>query len=127
MTISLSPELVYNVQQWRHHIHRHPELAFDEKTTARYIAEHISNLPGVEVATGIGDTGVVGTLSKGEGGAVAKWCGLASRYDKFAVVYRAAAVLSEVVAWTSPLRDTALGHDGRSGVRGVFPQWRRCR
>lgn len=37
---------------------------------------------------------------------VKQWRGLATRYDKLAVVYRAAAVLSAVVAWLAPLRDT---------------------
>ena len=27
------------MQAWRHHLHRHPEVAFDEHNTARYIAE----------------------------------------------------------------------------------------
>jgi transposase len=37
---------------------------------------------------------------------VKQWRGLATRYDMLAVVYRAAAVLSAVVAWLAPLRDT---------------------
>lgn len=37
---------------------------------------------------------------------VKQWRGLATRYDKLAVVYRAAAVLSTIVAWLSPLGDT---------------------
>lgn len=35
-----------------------------------------------------------------------QWRGLATRYDKLAVVYRAAAVLSAIVAWLAPLGDT---------------------
>ncbi len=38
---------------------------------------------------------------------VKQWRGLATRYDKLAVVYRAAAVLSTIVAWLAPLGDTA--------------------
>lgn len=38
---------------------------------------------------------------------VKQWRGLATRYDKLAIVYRAAAVLNAVVAWTQALRDTA--------------------
>ncbi len=37
---------------------------------------------------------------------VKQWRGLATRYDKLAVVYRAAAVLSTIVAWLAPLGDT---------------------
>ena len=35
-----------------------------------------------------------------------QWRGLATRYDKLAVVYRAAVVLNGVVAWLNYLRDT---------------------
>ena len=38
---------------------------------------------------------------------VKQWRGLATRYDKLAVVYRAAAVLSTIVAWLAPLGDTS--------------------
>ena len=34
-----------------------------------------------------------------------QWRGLATRYDKLAIVYRAAAVLNAVIAWTQHLRD----------------------
>jgi len=35
-----------------------------------------------------------------------QWRGLATRYDKLATVYRAAAVLNAVIAWTKHLSDT---------------------
>lgn len=35
-----------------------------------------------------------------------QWRGLATRYDKLAVLYRAAIVLNGVVAWLNTLRDT---------------------
>ncbi len=35
-----------------------------------------------------------------------QWRGLATRYDKLAIVYRAAVVLNGVVAWLTYLRDT---------------------
>ena len=38
---------------------------------------------------------------------VKQWRGLATRYDKLAVVYRAAAVLSTIVAWLAALGDTS--------------------
>lgn len=37
---------------------------------------------------------------------VKQWRGLATRYDKLAVVFRAAAVLSAIVAWAARLGDT---------------------
>ena len=35
-----------------------------------------------------------------------QWRGLATRYDKLAIVYRAATVLHAIIAWTRRLRDT---------------------
>src|SRR5690606_32565449 len=49
----------------RRDIHAHPELAYAETRTAALIAERLAAW-GLEVATGIGGTGVVGSL-RGEG------------------------------------------------------------
>jgi transposase len=35
-----------------------------------------------------------------------QWRGLATRFDKLAIVYRSAVVLNAVVAWTQTLSDT---------------------
>lgn len=35
-----------------------------------------------------------------------QWRGLATRYDKLAIVYRAAAVLNAIIRWLKQLRDT---------------------
>lgn len=50
----------------RHHIHQHPELAFDEHDTAALVAQKLAEW-GYEVTTGVGQTGVVGTLRAGDG------------------------------------------------------------
>ena len=54
------------MQTWRHDIHRHPELAFEEQRTAARVAELLTEF-GLEVHTGVGNTGVVGVLRKGSG------------------------------------------------------------
>lgn len=46
------------VQGFRHHIHAHPELSFEEYNTAAYISDQLT-LMGVEHQTGIAGTGVV--------------------------------------------------------------------
>lgn len=46
---------------WRRDLHQHPETAFEEIRTARFVAETLSQL-GFEVQTGVGKTGVVGIL-----------------------------------------------------------------
>jgi hippurate hydrolase len=52
------------MQAWRHDIHRHPELAFEERRTAARVAQLLEEF-GLEVHTGIGNTGVVGVLKMG--------------------------------------------------------------
>ena len=54
------------MQKWRRDIHAHPEIAFEEHRTAKFVAEKLESF-GLEVETGIAGTGVVGTLKKGTG------------------------------------------------------------
>lgn len=46
---------------WRRDLHRHPELAFEERRTASIVADELRQL-SIEVRTGVGKTGVVGIL-----------------------------------------------------------------
>lgn len=50
----------------RHDIHRHPELGFQEFRTSELVAERLEAW-GYEVERGLGETGVVGRLRKGNG------------------------------------------------------------
>jgi len=52
------PETIYAI---RHEIHKHPELAFEEHSTANLIAESLQSW-GLEVHRGLAGTGVVGVL-----------------------------------------------------------------
>jgi amidohydrolase len=58
-----APEVI----SWRHSIHQNPELGFEERETARFIAEKLRSF-GLEVHEGIGGTGVVGVLKHGTSG-----------------------------------------------------------
>lgn len=51
---------------WRRDIHKHPELGFGEKRTADVVARKLEAF-GIETHTGVGGTGVVGVLKRGEG------------------------------------------------------------
>lgn len=53
----------------RRDMHRHPETAFEEHRTASLVARELRAL-GLACETGIAGTGVVGTLSRGEGPAI---------------------------------------------------------
>ena len=50
----------------RRDLHRHPELAFNEKRTSALVAERLTAC-GYEVSEGFGGTAVVGVLRKGNG------------------------------------------------------------
>ena len=56
---AITPEVV----AWRHTIHAHPELGFQEHRTAALVAEQLRSF-GIEVHEGIAGTGVVGVLRK---------------------------------------------------------------
>ena len=47
---------------WRHDIHQHPELGFEEQRTAKLVADRLTEWGFDEVHTGIATTGVVGVL-----------------------------------------------------------------
>lgn len=61
-TADLSAEMT----AWRHDFHAHPELGFAETRTAARVAELLESF-GVQVHRGIGGTGVVGVLQRGNG------------------------------------------------------------
>ncbi|MEY8040510.1 M20 aminoacylase family protein [Saccharopolyspora cebuensis] len=70
METTLTSELCENLRSWRHHLHRNPELPFQEHGTAAYLAGILETLGGVEVTGGIGGTGLVATLTRGSGAGV---------------------------------------------------------
>ncbi|MGA8759042.1 MAG: M20 aminoacylase family protein [Stellaceae bacterium] len=53
-----------DLKDWRHDIHAHPELGFEEQRTSDFVAQKLAEF-GVEVFRGIGKTGVVGRLRAG--------------------------------------------------------------
>ena len=52
------------VIEWRHHIHKYPELSTKEFKTAEFVADKLEEF-GLEVHRSIGGTGVVGVLNNG--------------------------------------------------------------
>jgi hippurate hydrolase len=58
-------ELAPEMSALRQDIHRHPELAYEEKRTAALVAERLRAW-GIAVHEGIGGTGVVGVLEAGK-------------------------------------------------------------
>lgn len=56
--------------RYRRHFHMHPELSLQEFETARYIERELRALGLDEVRTGVGKTGILGTLRGGKPGPV---------------------------------------------------------
>ena len=52
---------------WRRDLHAHPEFGFEEKRTAAFVAAKLREFGLDDGAEGIGGTGVVGTLKRGNG------------------------------------------------------------
>ena len=73
MTLHLRPEieaLKDTIISTRRDIHKHPELAFDEHRTSKLVAERMESI-GIDVKTGVGKTGVIGTLKGNKGKTIA--------------------------------------------------------
>lgn len=50
---------------WRRDLHAHPEFGFEEGRTSAFVATKLREFGFDEVVEGIGGTGVVGTLKRG--------------------------------------------------------------
>ena len=92
----------------RRDIHAHPELAFEEHRTAALVARKLTDW-GYDVATGLGGTGVVGTLRRGQ---ARRSIGIRADMD--------ALPMAEATghAWSSQTPGVmhACGHDGHTAT-----------
>jgi amidohydrolase len=104
---TIAPDLLTEAVAWRHDLHAHPELGFAEVRTSAMIARLLAGW-GLRVTTGIGRTGVVGTLGDGSGPA------LAIRADIDALPIAEETGLA--YASTAPGRMHACGHDGHTAI-----------
>src|SRR6187402_1232208 len=60
-----SAALEADLTEWRRHLHSRPELGFHEHATAAFVVEKLKSFGFDEIHTGLGGTGVVGTLRAG--------------------------------------------------------------
>ena len=97
-------DLLEPLISFRRDIHAHPELGFKEHRTAARIAE-VLRAAGLEVHEGIGGTGLVGVLRKGDG---PRTLGLRADMDALPIEEQTNA------AWTSTVPGCfhGCGHDG---------------
>jgi hippurate hydrolase len=96
------------IKNWRHHLHRHPELSLEEANTARYIADLVKSW-GYEVAEGIGTHGVVASLTAGNG---QRSIGLRADMDALPIQEDNDLPYKSQVSGVSHL----CGHDGHSAM-----------
>jgi len=94
--------------QLRREIHRNPELAFEEHQTAQLVASKLEAW-GYAVHRGLGGTGVVGTLKRGNAG---RSLGLRADMDALPIQE------STGLAWASKNTGKmhACGHDGHTAM-----------
>ncbi|WP_320199838.1 M20 aminoacylase family protein [Agrobacterium sp. rho-13.3] len=89
---------------WRHHLHRNPELGFEEIETSAFIAARLAEW-GYAVKTGYGKTGLIGSLSRGSS---SKAIGIRADIDALPILEKSGA---DYVSRTAG-KMHACGHDG---------------
>lgn len=92
---------------WRHHLHQHPELAFDCVKTAAYVVEKLKEFGITEIHEGIAKTGVVAIIDgQGDGPVI----GLRADMDALPITEETGAPYASTV----PGVMHACGHDGHT-------------
>jgi len=107
--MNLVPEIVAlddEMREWRHHLHAHPETAFEEVATSRFVADKLRSF-GLDVHEGLAKTGVVGVLHNGRSEAA---IGLRADLDALHVHEQS----GMPHASRHPGRMHACGHDGHT-------------
>ncbi|MEM6663124.1 MAG: amidohydrolase, partial [Pseudomonadota bacterium] len=96
------------MKAWRHDFHANPELGFQEHRTSAKVAALLQDF-GLDVHTGIGGTGVVGVLQRGNGpGSI----GLRADMDALPIVERSSAAYKSTTEGVMH----ACGHDGHNAM-----------
>lgn len=108
--MNLIPEIEARRREFeaiRHDIHAHPELAFEERRTSKIVADLLAHW-GIATDVGLATTGVVGTLTNGDGPVV----GL--RADMDALPIQEASALPYRSKHDGKMH--ACGHDGHTAM-----------
>ena len=95
-----------NLVAIRHDLHMHPELLFAEHRTSAIVAKELARL-GYRVTTGIAGTGVIGTLSNGNG---SRSLGIRADMDALPIYE----TTNLPYASRNPGKMHACGHDGHT-------------
>ncbi len=113
--MNIAPEiaaLAADMKAWRHHIHAHPETAFEESATSAFVADKLRSF-GLEVHTGLAKTGVVGVLRSGRSEASEmRTIGLRADLDALHIQEKSGVTHASTV----PGKMHACGHDGHTAM-----------
>jgi amidohydrolase len=107
-------DLQPDIQAWRRDIHEHPELLYDVHRTAAFVADRLREFGCDEVATGLGQTGVVGVIKgkKPAGNGDVKVIGLRADMDALPIEEDT----DLPYASKAPGLMHACGHDGHTAM-----------
>ncbi|HYT95796.1 MAG TPA: M20 aminoacylase family protein [Casimicrobiaceae bacterium] len=109
MSMNIVPEIAaldVEMRAWRHHLHAHPETAFEEVATSAFVVDKLRSF-GLEVHAGLAKTGVVGVLRRGNGRD-----SIALRADLDALHIHEQSSIAHISR--NPGRMHACGHDGHT-------------
>ena len=59
---SLIGDVLNDIVRLRHEIHENPELCYEESGTAKRVLKHIEKIDGLDIRTGVAETGIVASL-----------------------------------------------------------------
>ena len=105
----VSKSILAKARRLREDFHRHPELAYEERRTARVIADVLRKVGLDEVRTGIAGTGVVGLL---RGGRPGKTIALRADIDALPILEESGLPYASVNDGVMH----ACGHDGHMAI-----------
>lgn len=102
-------QLYEEMVEIRRYLHQHPELSFQEKKTAAYIANYYHQLGLKDVRTGVGGNGVVAKI---KGGRPGKTIALRADFDALPIQEETGLPFQSIV----PGVMHACGHDGHTAT-----------
>ncbi|MEH2478716.1 amidohydrolase [Nitrobacteraceae bacterium AZCC 2146] len=104
-------DLQPDIMAWRRDLHAHPEVMYDVHRTAAFVAERLRAFGCDEVATGLGQTGVVGVI-KGRKSGKSGVIGLRADMDALPIEEET----NLPYASKTPGKMHACGHDGHTAM-----------
>lgn len=105
--LEIAEDICARMLNWRHDIHAHPETAYEEHRTSKLVADALREMQ-ISVHSGLGGTGVVGTLRNGDGPTIAL------RADMDALDMQELG--SHPYRSTKPGKMHGCGHDGHTAM-----------